>query len=65
MTARNEIERRLRISGILAIAGLGAEFLSLLHSGPGAFFLFMFGAGSLLGAAILVFLRFLVAITPE
>lgn len=56
-----EIERRLRISGVLLILGLVIEGASLLWSHPTAFLIFLFFGGLLIGAGILVFLYSLVA----
>jgi hypothetical protein len=54
------IRRLLRISSSLIVAGLVLELISLVWFHPLAFVLFAFGAASLIGLGILVFLASLV-----
>jgi hypothetical protein len=55
------VERRLRLSGILVIAGLCVEMASLRWSHPTAFLFFILLGGTLLAAGILLYLLTLVA----
>ena len=48
--------QRLRISGLLLIAGLVIETFSLLWSHPIAFLIFLLLGGALMAAGILVYL---------
>lgn len=58
-----EIQRSLRLSGVLLILGLGVELASLLWEKPLAFLLFAFVGGVLFLAGILVYLYSLVSAT--
>lgn len=55
------MDRRLRISGILLIAGLLVEALCLMWSRPIAFVVFACVGGALVGLGILFFLYSLVS----
>jgi hypothetical protein len=58
-----QMERRLRISGILLILGLAIEAFSFIGKGPIGFLIFAsFGFG-LVGLAILLFLYSLVSVS--
>ena len=59
--AENGMERRLRISGVLLIAALLVQAVSLLWSHPAAFLFFLFGGGSLMATGVLVYLNSLVS----
>jgi predicted membrane channel-forming protein YqfA (hemolysin III family) len=61
MTPKSGIERRLRISGSLIIAGLMVEIISLMWSHPTAFLLFLLLGGLLLALGIIIYLYSLVA----
>ena len=54
------MEKRIQLSGLLLIAGLLVELISLHWSHPTAFLLFMFLGGTLMALGILVFLISLV-----
>ena len=62
---RPGLEGRLQLSGILAVAGLIVEWISLLWNRPLAFLLFIFVGGALMGAGILLYLYSLVTKTRE
>jgi predicted membrane channel-forming protein YqfA (hemolysin III family) len=53
---QNRLERRLRISGILVLAGLGVELVTLFWSHPTAFLLFMFLGGLLIFLGVVIYL---------
>jgi hypothetical protein len=55
------MEKRLRISGVLVLAGLLIELATLLWSHPTSFLAFLLVGGSLLGAGMLFFLYSLVS----
>ncbi len=55
------MQRHLRISGILILAGLLTEVGSLLWSHPAGFFVFLILGGSLLLSGMLLFLYYLVS----
>jgi hypothetical protein len=55
------LQRRLRLAGLLILLGLGFEAVSFFWNSPFAFFLFIFGTGLLLVVGIVVFLYSLVA----
>jgi uncharacterized membrane protein len=55
------IERSLRVPGILLIAGLAIELISLLWNKPLAFILFAFVGGVFLLGGILLYLYSLVS----
>jgi hypothetical protein len=57
-----QMERRLRISGILIALGLLVEALSLMRVHPLAFLGFMFVGGGLLVIGIAVYLYSLVSV---
>lgn len=59
------MDRRLRISGILLIAGLLVEALCLMWSRPIAFVVFACVGGALVGLGILFFLYSLVSTAPN
>ena len=56
------IEKRLRISGSLILAGLLAELASMLWAHPTSFLVFLLLGGSLLLSGMLLFLYSLVAV---
>ncbi len=56
-----KIERRIRLSGILLIAGLLVELATLHWSHPTAFLFFLLLGGTLMAAGILLFLLSLVS----
>lgn len=60
----DKIERRLRVAGILIIAGLLVELFSLRWSHPTAFLIFIMLGGTLIGIGILVYLYSLVSREP-
>lgn len=62
-----QMERRLRISGILIALGLLVEALSLIRVHPLAFLGFMFIGGGLLVIGIVIYLYSLVSVAspPE
>jgi len=53
---RSKLERRLRTSGVLVLAGLGVELATLFSSQPTAFLLFIFPGSVLLLIGIVMFL---------
>lgn len=55
-----KIEKRIRLSGILLIAGLLVELATLNWSHPTAFLFFLMLGGTLMAAGILLFLLSLV-----
>lgn len=55
------IERRIRIAGILLVAGLVVELISLTWSHPTAFLLFLFVGATLMAVGLLLYLYSLVA----
>jgi len=55
------MERKLKISGILVIAGLFVEGISLIWSHPTAFLTFILLGGSMMAAGILFYLYSLAA----
>jgi RsiW-degrading membrane proteinase PrsW (M82 family) len=55
------IERRLRIAGIMIIAGLLVELFSLRWSHPTAFLVFIILGGALIGIGILFYLYSLIS----
>jgi hypothetical protein len=57
-----QMERRLRISGILIALGLLVEALSLMRVHPLAFLGFMFIGGGLLVIGIVIYLYSLVSV---
>ncbi len=59
------LEGRLQVAGMLAMAGLAVEWISLLVSGPGAFLVFLFAGGSLIGAGVLFYLYSMATKTRE
>ena len=56
-----KLERRLRLSGLLLIAGLLVELVSLYWSHPTAFLLFLLLGGLLMAAGIALYLLSLVS----
>jgi len=56
-----KIERRIRLAGILLIAGLLVEFVTLRWSHPTAFLLFLLLGGALMALGIGVYLLSLVS----
>jgi hypothetical protein len=56
-----KMEKRLRLSGGLIIAGLIVELVSLRWSHPTAFLVFLLLGGALMAAGILLYLYSLVA----
>jgi hypothetical protein len=56
MLRRMIIERRIQISGVLVIAGLIVELVTLKWSHPTAFLSFIFLGGFLIGTGILFYL---------
>ena len=56
------IERRIRTSSILVIAGLLVEAASFFWRSPLSYFLFLFGACGLAAAGILLFMISLVTV---
>jgi RsiW-degrading membrane proteinase PrsW (M82 family) len=57
----SNFERRLRIAGIMIIAGLLVELFSLRWSHPTAFLVFIILGGALIGIGILFYLYSLVS----
>ena len=53
---RSRLERRLRTSGVLVLAGLAVELATLFSSHPTAFLLFIFPGSVLLLIGIVMFL---------
>jgi uncharacterized membrane protein len=60
MTEIEGIQLRLRVSGVLLVAGLLVELISLLWEKPLAFLLFAFCGGALLIAGMALYLYSLV-----
>ena len=58
-----QIDRRLRISGILIVLGLLVEALSLIRIHPLAFLVFMFVGGGFLIVGIAIYLYSLVSVS--
>jgi hypothetical protein len=58
---RSKLERRLRVSGILVLAGLVVELVTLFWSYPTAFLLFIFLGGVLMLIGMVIFLLALLA----
>lgn len=56
-----KIEKRIRLSGLLLMAGLLVELISLHWSHPTAFLFFLLLGGLLLAAGIAIFLLSLVS----
>lgn len=56
-----KLEKRLRLSGLLLIAGLLVELVSLYWSHPTAFLLFLLLGGLLMAAGIALYLLSLVS----
>jgi uncharacterized membrane protein YczE len=62
MTATpTKLEKRLRLAGLLVVAGLLVELVTLLWSHPTAFLFFLLLGGMLIGMGILLYLYSLVA----
>jgi hypothetical protein len=59
------MDRRLRISGMLVIAGLLVEAICLMWSRPIAFVVFAGLGGALIGLGVLFFLYSLVSTVPH
>ena len=53
---RNKLEGKLRVSGVLLLAGLGVELATLFWSHPTAFLLYIFLGGILIVSGIVIFL---------
>ena len=62
MTMATEMDRRLRVSGILIVLGLLVEALSLIRIHPLAFLGFMFVGGGFLILGIALYLYSLVSV---
>jgi hypothetical protein len=62
MSPAMRIESRLRLSGVLLMAGLAVVAISLAWEKPLAFLLFAGVGGALLGAGILIYLYSLVSV---
>jgi hypothetical protein len=60
-----QIERALRISGVLLILGIVVEIISLLWEKPLAFLLFVGVGGALTFLGIVLYLYSLLPSTPE
>jgi len=56
-----DVNRRLRLAGLLILIGLGFEAASLFWNSPFSFFLFIIGSGLFVVLGIIVFLYSLVA----
>lgn len=56
-----KIEKRIRLAGILIVAGLAVELISLHWSHPTAFLLFLMLGGTLMALGIVVYLFSLVS----
>jgi hypothetical protein len=65
MQLGNSMSRRLRISGILVMAGLVVEALGLMWSRPIAFVVLVCVGGALIGLGVLFFLYSLVSVAPH
>ena len=57
-----KIERRIRISGSLLIAGMLVELVTLRWSHPTAFLFFLLLGGALMGMGIIIYLFSLVPV---
>jgi hypothetical protein len=55
------LEKRIRLAGLLMIAGLLVELVTLHWSHPAAFLFFMFFGGSLMALGIVIYLLSLVS----
>lgn len=62
MTTAAQMDRRLRVSGILIALGLLVEVLSLIRNHPLAFLGFVFVGGGFLLAGIAIYLYSLVSV---
>lgn len=62
MTTAAQMDRRLRVSGILIALGLLVEVLSLIRNHPLAFLGFVFVGGGFLLAGIVIYLYSLVSV---
>ncbi|MBL8166632.1 MAG: hypothetical protein JNJ50_00670 [Acidobacteria bacterium] len=60
-TPLTKIERRIRVAGLLIIAGLLVELVTLHWSHPTAFLFFLLLGGTLMGLGIILFLLTLVS----
>lgn len=60
-TPLTKIERRIRVAGVLIIAGLLVELVTLHWSHPTAFLFFLLLGGTLMGLGIILFLLTLVS----
>ncbi|MFN0109404.1 MAG: hypothetical protein ACKVZH_11175 [Blastocatellia bacterium] len=56
-----KIEKRIRLAGLLLIAGLLVELITLRWSHPTAFLVFLLIGGTLMAVGILIFLYTLVS----
>jgi hypothetical protein len=65
MQTSDSMSRRLRISGILVMAGLMVEALCLMWSRPIAFVILACVGGALIGLGVLFFLYSLVSVAPH
>ena len=65
MQIGGSMDRRLRISGILVVAGLLVEGLCLMWARPIAFIVFVSVGGALMGLGVLLFLYSLVSAAPH
>jgi RsiW-degrading membrane proteinase PrsW (M82 family) len=65
MQLGNSMSRRLRISGILVMAGLVVEALCLMWSRPIAFVVLACVGGTLIGLGVLFFLYSLLSVAPH
>jgi len=63
--AREEINKKLRISGALVVAGLLVQLISLCWNSPLAFMLFLSVGGGLVGIGILFFVWSLASVRTE
>ena len=61
MTQLTKIERRIRLAGILLIAGLLVELITLQWSHPTAFLFFLMLGGALMALGIAIYLFSLVS----
>lgn len=60
-TQLTKIERRIRVAGMLLIAGLLVELVTLRWSHPTAFLFFLFLGGALMALGIAIYLFSLVS----
>jgi len=65
MPAKDSMDRRLRLSGVLVITGLLIEALCLVWSKPIAFVVLVCIGGALIGLGVLLFLYSLVSASPH